>query len=92
MTTETLTVLCGNCKAPINAPSDPKDSDLCSCTKCGKTDRYDYVMSQAKKYTVAITKNGLLDMFRDQFKNSTHISYKAGPRANLDFDYITSHK
>lgn len=45
-----VTIRCGNCKEPAVGPADAKPSDRITCKKCGRTDTYGTVLSEAKAH------------------------------------------
>lgn len=54
--TQTVQVLCGYCRVPLEGPAEPNPDDRYICPICGEGDPLDIVMSEVSEYVAEVTR------------------------------------
>jgi len=81
-------ILCGNCKTPVQGPTEPSDDDVIKCSSCGQADRYADVLESAKEYATDAAARHLQKSAEDAVRGSKFMTFKADPVPHRHYRWI----
>lgn len=70
MSSSEQTILCGDCKCPVESVAEPQTDDQVTCPQCGRADSFDQVMSTVKEYIGYLASKHIAKSLADSFGGS----------------------
>jgi hypothetical protein len=83
-----ITILCGSCKSPVEAPPDLDQHFEIVCSGCGQTDRFDYVLRTVTQYVTDRAAKGVSDAFTQGTRGNSFVKFEAKRSPDPSFRWI----
>jgi hypothetical protein len=82
------TILCGNCRTPVEGPEEPRPEDQITCSNCGQSDKFEAVLESAKAFATDSAANSLNTSLAKAVKGSKFVKFKASPIPRRAYKWI----
>jgi hypothetical protein len=92
MTDDAQSILCGDCRIPIEGPADGQGDSVFSCPSCGRSDTYENVLKEVKAFFTELAQRSLQKSMRKAARGSKMLQFKGKPIPEKTYRFITNHK
>ena len=92
MTTDTQSILCGDCRVPIEGPADGKRDNVFSCPRCGRSDTRENVLKEVKAFVTELAQSSLQESMRKAARGSKIMKFEGEPIKKGSHRFITNHR
>jgi len=92
MSTDTQSILCGDCRVPIEGPADGQDDNVFSCPACGRSDTRKNVLEEVKAFVTELAQRSLQESMRETARGSDLIKFEGKPVEKRTYRFITDHR
>ncbi len=91
MTANTQSILCGDCRVPIEGPADGKSDNVFACPRCGRSDTRENVLKEVKAFVTELAQSSLQESMRKAARGSKLIEFKGKPIQKNTYRFVTDH-
>lgn len=88
MSSKTQAILCGTCKCQAKTVSNPKSDDQVKCPRCGRSDRFDYVVKTLQAHVAHLAQKHLSERLAKSARGNSFIKLTVNKPANRSFRWI----
>lgn len=92
MANDTESILCGDCRVPLEGPANPKPEDRYACPRCGKGDTVENVLAEVKAFITEAAQRLLDESLRKATWRNKFVKFESKPRPKRVYRFITDHR
>jgi hypothetical protein len=83
-----LVFACGDCKTPLEGPTDPNPDSTFKCPSCGQTETFENVQRIVGEFLQERAHSKFGDMLRDVTSRSESLTFSETPRPKGVYRFI----
>ena len=92
MSADTRSILCGDCRVPIEGPDDGKDDSEFVCPECGRSDTRKNVLHEVQNFVTDMAQRSFQESIKKAARGSKLLQFEGRRISKRKYRFVTELK